>query len=151
MNKEKRRAESMQTVLIDTDIAIDYLRGESSAKDLILPLWKTNKAYVSILTVYELHAGMRENEKEDTENFINACNIELITIEIAKRGGEIYRHYRKQGITLTSTDCLINTTAVVKGHKILGKTLDNQDLFVICKFNDIQEVKIITVFIKEEP
>ena len=36
-------------------------------------------------------------------------------------------------------------------YKILGKTLDNQDLFVICKFNDIQEVKIITVFIKEEP
>ena len=108
----------MQTVMIDTDIAIDYLRGKSSAKDLILPLWKTNTAYLSILTVYELHAGMRENEKEDTNNFINACNIEPITIEIAKKGGEIYRHYRTQGITLTSNDCLINATAIVKGHKI---------------------------------
>ena len=68
----------MQTVLIDTDIAIDYLRGMSSARDLILPLWKSNKAYLNILTVYELHAGMRESEKEDTENFINACNIEQI-------------------------------------------------------------------------
>lgn len=107
--------------MIDTDIAIDYLRGISSARDLILPLWKTNTAYLSILTVYELYAGMRENEKEDTNNFINACNIEPITIEIAKKGGEIYRHYRRQGITLTSNDCLINATAIVKGHKIATK------------------------------
>lgn len=108
----------MQAVMIDTDIAIDYLRGVSHAKDLILSLWKYNTAYLSILTVYELHAGMREDEKGDTENFIGACTVEPITIEIAKRGGEIYRHYRKQGITLTSTDCLINATAVIKGHKI---------------------------------
>lgn len=115
----------MQAVLIDTDIAIDYLRGESSAKDLILPLWKGSKAYLSILTVYELHAGMRENEREDTENFINACNIEPITIEIAQKGGEIYRHYRRQGITLTSTDCLINATAIVKGHKIATRNKEH--------------------------
>ncbi|HBR16824.1 MAG TPA: hypothetical protein DD725_04330 [Deltaproteobacteria bacterium] len=115
----------MQAVLIDTDIAIDYLRGESSAKDLILPLWKGSKAYLSILTVYELHAGMRENEREDTENFINACNIESITIEIAQKGGEIYRHYRRQGITLTSTDCLINATAIVKGHKIATRNKEH--------------------------
>ncbi len=111
----------MQAVMIDTDIAIDYLRGMSYAKDLILPLWKTNTAYLSILTVYELHAGMREDEKDDTENFIGACTVEPITIEIAKKGGEIYRHYRRQGITLTSNDCLINATAVVKGHKIATK------------------------------
>lgn len=115
----------MQSVLIDTDIAIDYLRGMPSARDLILPLWKSNKAYLSILTVYELHAGMREREKEDTENFINACNIEPVTIEIAKRGGEIYRHYRKHGITLTSTDCLINATAVVKGYKIATRNKEH--------------------------
>ena len=115
----------MQAVLIDTDIAIDYLRGESSAKDLILPLWKGSKAYLSILTVYELHAGMRENEREDTENFINACNIESITIEIAQKGGEIYRHYRRQGITLTSTECLINATAIVKGHKIATRNKEH--------------------------
>lgn len=108
----------MQTVMIDTDIAIDYLRGVSHAKDLILSLWKSNTAYLCILTIYELHAGMRESEKEDTENFINACNIELITIEITEKGGEIYRHYRTHGITLTSNDCLINATATVRGHKI---------------------------------
>jgi len=115
----------MQAVLIDTDIAIDYLRGESFAKDLILPLWKSNTAYLSILTVYELYAGMRESEREGTENFINACNIEPITIKIAEKGGETYRHYRRQGITLTSNDCLINATAIIKGHKIATRNKDH--------------------------
>jgi predicted nucleic acid-binding protein len=108
----------MQTVIVDTDIAIDYLRGIQYARDLMLRLWDGNTIYLSILSVYELYAGMRENEEEDTENFINACNIEPITKEITKKAGEIYRHYKKQGITLTSIDCLINATAVVRGHKI---------------------------------
>ena len=48
----------MQTVLIDTDIAIDYLRGNESVIALIEQLWKSDIAYLSILSVYELYAGM---------------------------------------------------------------------------------------------
>ncbi len=62
---------------------------------------------------------------KDTENFVNACNIEHVTIEIAKRGGEIYKHYRKQGITLTSTDCLINATAITREHKIATRNKEH--------------------------
>ena len=111
----------MQSVIIDTDIAIDYLRGIKQAHDLILPLWKTNTAHLSILSVYELYAGMRESEKEATENFITACSIEPVTIGIAEKGGELYRLYRKQGITLTSNDCLIQATAIINRHKVATK------------------------------
>jgi len=61
---------------------------------------------------------MKDNEKDDTENFITACNIEPVTIETAKRAGELYRKYRALGITLTSLDCLINATAIINKHKI---------------------------------
>jgi hypothetical protein len=108
----------MQTVIIDTDVAIDYLRGSEEAGDLLLSLWARNRAYLSILSVYELYAGMKENEENDTESFIDACTIEAITIETAGKAGDLYRKYRKQGITLTAIDCLINATAIIKGHKI---------------------------------
>ncbi|MCX8026600.1 MAG: type II toxin-antitoxin system VapC family toxin [Thermodesulfovibrionales bacterium] len=108
----------MNGVLIDTDIAIDYLRGNSKIRDFIFDLWDNNKAYLSILTVYELYAGMREEEKEYTENFINACNIDFLTMEITKKAGELFREYRKKGITITSIDCLINATAIINAHKI---------------------------------
>lgn len=115
----------MHAVIIDTDIAIDYLRGNQDAKDLMFSLWDDNKAYLSMLSVYELYAGMKDDEKEDTENFINACNIEPVTIEITKNGGELYRKHRGKGITLTSLDCLINATAIVRKHKIATKNREH--------------------------
>ncbi|MBA4349313.1 MAG: hypothetical protein C0415_04915 [Thermodesulfovibrio sp.] len=115
----------MQTVLIDTDIAIDYLRGVQDVKNLILPLWDSNTAYLSILSVYELYAGIKDNERGDTENFIKACIIEPVTVEIAKKAGELYRKFRGQGITLTALDCLINATAIIRGHRIATRNKDH--------------------------
>jgi hypothetical protein len=108
----------MQSVLIDTDIAIDYLRGSGEAARLLEQLWNNNMAHLSILSVYELYAGMRATEKEATEDFINACNIEPVTMQMAKKAGDIYRHWRGKGVTITSIDCLIVATAALKKHKI---------------------------------
>ena len=111
----------MQNVIVDTDIAIDFLRGQAYANDLMHKLWEKNLAFISILSVYELYAGMKEKETEVTENFISGCNIDLITPETALEGGKLYRHYRKKGITLTTTDCLILATAQIKNQKIATK------------------------------
>ena len=115
----------MQTVIVDIDIAIDYLRGQEYARELMLRLWNANSAHLSILSVYELYAGMKEKEEEDTENFIGACIIEPVTSEIARKAGDAYRSYRKAGLTLTSIDCLVNATAVVGGHKIATMNRDH--------------------------
>ncbi len=115
----------MQTVIVDSDIAIDYLRGDQYANELMISLWDRNTAYLSILSVYELYASMRDDEADDTKNFIDACIIEPVDIEITRKAGEIYRRYRKEGITLTSIDCLVNATAVVRGHKIATRNKDH--------------------------
>ena len=115
----------MQIVLVDTDIAIDYLRGLEFARDLLLKLWKHNSAYLSILSVYELYAGMRDDEEGDTENFINACIIEDVTLAITKKAGDAYRLSRKKGITLTSIDCLVYATAAIRGHRIATRNNDH--------------------------
>lgn len=113
----------MHPVMIDTDVAIDYLMGSRYARELIEPLWDSGLAYLSVLSVYELYAGMRESEKEDTLNFVNACSIEDITGEIALKGAELYKRYRIKGITLTSIDCLIAATAIVKKHKVATRNV----------------------------
>jgi predicted nucleic acid-binding protein len=113
----------MQTVLIDTDVAIDFLRGEPYARDLLLPLWDLSRAYLSVLTIYELYAGMKEKEREVTNDFIGACLIEPVSREIAARGGEWRAFYREKGITLTAVDCLIASTALLQGHKIATRNV----------------------------
>lgn len=115
----------MQTVLVDTDIAIDYLRGAGYARDLMFGLWEANNAYLSILSVYELYAGMREEEVEETEDFVDACIIEDVTIDITKKGGDTYRLNRKKGTTLTSIDCLVYSTAIIRGHKVATRNIEH--------------------------
>ncbi len=113
----------MPAVLIDTDVAIDFLRGEAYAQPLISGLWREGRAVLSVLTVYELIAGMREKERGPTLDFIGACNIEEVSTNIAIKAGDLYREYRSKGITLTSLDCLIAMTALVKGHKIVTRNV----------------------------
>lgn len=113
----------MQTVLIDTDIAIDFLRGVTAAKDLIIPLWEKNIAFLSLLSVYELYAGMLTKEQTITDHFIRACRIEPLTMEITQNAANSYQEYRKRGISLTSIDCLIWATAIMNKHKIATRNL----------------------------
>ena len=113
----------MPGVLIDTDIAIDFLRGASYAQPLMGGLWSSGQAIISVLTVYELTAGMLDAEKVVTHNLIEACAVEQVTLEIACKGGELYRKYRAKGVTLTSLDCLIAATAMVKGYKVATRNV----------------------------
>ncbi|MHB1681136.1 MAG: PIN domain-containing protein [bacterium] len=48
-------------VIIDTDVAIDFLRGDRTVENILLKLWEDNIAYISILSAYELFAGMKKN------------------------------------------------------------------------------------------
>jgi hypothetical protein len=113
----------MPGVLIDTDVAIDFLRGEAYAQPLLASLWQEGQAVVSVLTVYELTAGMRGKEKIATHNFIDACTVEAVSVEVAVKAGELYRKYRTKGVTLASLDCLIAATALVKGLKVATRNL----------------------------
>lgn len=113
----------MPAVLIDTDVAIDFLRGEAYAQPIIVGLWGEGRAVLSVLTLYELTAGMREKERGPTLDFISACTIEEVSANIAMMAGDLYREYRTKGITLTSLDCLIAATAIIKGHKIVTRNI----------------------------
>ena len=110
-------------VTIDTDVAIDFLRGDEIIKNTLLKLWETDIAHISILSVYELFAGMKENEKEYTLNFINASFVEPVSMGIAEHGGRLFKKYREKGITLTTVDCLIMATAHLKKYKIFTKNI----------------------------
>ena len=113
----------MPVVLIDTDIAIDYLRGEQALLPLIHRLWLERNAALSVLSVYELTAGMREREQTATMNFIGACRVFDLTPNIAVRGGALYQEYRRQGITLSPLDCLIAATALEKGVQVATRNV----------------------------
>jgi hypothetical protein len=96
-------------VLIDTDVLIDYLRGQAEAVSYLESL--TEPLLISAITVAELFAGVREGtERVALEQFVSAFNVIPIDDAIAANGGLIRRDYRKShGVGLA--DAIIASTA----------------------------------------
>ena len=86
--------EMAERLLIDTDVLIDYLRGKAESVSYLEDL--TQSLLVSVITVAELYAGVREGtERTKLDEFIRAFEIVPVNREIAMRGGLYRRDYMK--------------------------------------------------------
>jgi len=103
----------MKIILVDTDILINFLRGKEKAKEYLFSLLDESTIYCSVISIAELHAGMKEHEREKTTELIDSLNIVDMTPDIAERAGKYKRDGKKQFLELD--DCLIAATAFVKG------------------------------------
>lgn len=96
-------------ILIDTDVLIDFLRGNKKAIELIDKL--SSHIILSPIVIAELYAGVKgENELEALDNFISLFRIAPITSEVAKAGGLYKRDFGKSyGVGLA--DAILAATA----------------------------------------
>lgn len=119
----------MKDVLIDTDILINFLRGKAEAQELLLSLAEESTMSCSVITVAEIHAGMRAHEKQKTAELIDSLNVVEVTLEIAEKAGKYKRDEKSHALELD--DCLIAATAFVKGAVLVtgnGKHYPMQDI-----------------------
>mgnify|MGYP006305280965 FL=1 len=83
-----------ERLLIDTDVLIDYLRGNSQGIDYLENI--TGLLLVSSITVAELYAGVREGkERTALESFIMVFEVVPVDEKIATLGGLYRRDYGK--------------------------------------------------------
>ncbi len=61
------------------------------AREFVEDLWRTGRAYLSVLSVHELHVGMEPEEEAATEAFVGACRVLEVDRRVAKAGAEWYR------------------------------------------------------------
>jgi predicted nucleic acid-binding protein len=110
----------MNMFLTDTDVLIDFLRGNEKAIEFISE--NSENILVSTITVTELYAGLRnENEMNELDSFLGLFQIISIDAEIAKNAGLLKREYLKSH-NLGIADCLIAASAIVSNAKL--KTLN---------------------------
>lgn len=102
----------MKNVLVDTDILINFLRGREKAKDFLLSLLEESIIYCSVISIAEIHAGMKEHEREKTIELIDSLNIVDVTRDIAEKAGKYKRKEKKQILELD--DCFVAATAFIK-------------------------------------
>lgn len=99
-------------IVLDTDIVIDYLRGDQQAVDYLEALAKRSdvRLAVSVVTVAELYVGVRDAERARLARFLEALDVIALTGDHARAGGLFRRRYGpSHGTDLP--DALIAATA----------------------------------------
>ena len=103
----------MKNIVLDTDILINFLRGREAQEIFSLHSLTMQHYYCSVITIAEIFAGMREQERKKTEEFLDSFNIIEITKEVAEKAGNYKNRIRSQ--TLELDDCLIAASAHLIG------------------------------------
>ncbi|HOE16477.1 MAG TPA: type II toxin-antitoxin system VapC family toxin [Syntrophorhabdaceae bacterium] len=101
----------MKSILIDTDILINFLRGRKKTREFLSSVVEDAVVYCSAITVAEIFAGMKEQERSQTIDLLDSLNVVGVSREIAEKAGMYKTHARSQKLQLD--DCLIAATAYI--------------------------------------
>ena len=119
--------ELIESVVIDSDILIDHLRGFSKAKIfLILFYEKTIAGIISTITVMELLSGksaMEETRRIKIEKLLSLFRTVDVTFSIAEKAGELRRKYSTNPI-----DSIIAATALQSNCKLITCNINHYQM-----------------------
>jgi predicted nucleic acid-binding protein len=116
--------------LIDTTVAVDHLRGEPAAVELLATLIDDGEDLVaSELVRFELLAGIRDKELGAFEEFCSALRWANVNEEVARIGGQLARRYRKSHSGIGAIDYLIAATAIVIDADLLTTNVRHFPMF----------------------
>ena len=101
--------------LFDTDVLIEYLRGNRQARPVVEEAVRDGTAACSVVTRFELLAGMRSDERHAVRGLLDAMTSLDVTKEISDRAGEWARTYRRSHTHIGAIDYLIAATAEIEG------------------------------------
>ncbi len=117
----------MNKLLADTDVLIDFLRGNEKAVELIRE--NSENILISPITITELYSGARnENERNQLDSFLALFQIIPADGEIAKVAGQLKREYSKSH-NLGLADCLIAATAIASNAKLMTLNVKHFPMF----------------------
>ncbi len=93
-------------------ILVKYCRGIEFSSVYLSKLSKETTLCCSVMTIAEIHAGMRKTEERKTTILLDSLFSIPITEEIAKIAGGFKRDTKSHNLELD--DCLIAATALVE-------------------------------------
>ena len=111
--------------LVDTDIAIDFLRRREYAQKLLENWAGKGLLAISTLTHLEIYQGMKAGEEMATNAFLDGLVSITVDIPIARRAGTMLGGLRSKGITLGTADAIIAVTALQLDAPLLTNNVEH--------------------------
>lgn len=116
--------------LIDTTVAVDHLRGQSAAVELLAGLVDSGEEVAaSELVRFELLAGIREKELAAFEDFCSALTWAAVTEQVARVAGQLARRFKRSQSGIDDVDYLIAATAIVIDADLLTTNVRHFPMF----------------------
>jgi predicted nucleic acid-binding protein len=100
------------TIVIDTSVLIDHLRGDERARDAVTAAARAGERLsASVLTKVEILAGMRRPESTATRRLLGVLDWIAVDDELAETAGRLANHYLRSHPGVDPVDYVIAATA----------------------------------------
>jgi predicted nucleic acid-binding protein len=117
--------------LVDTDVCIDFLREREYAKTLLGKWLAKGLLSVSAVTHLEIYAGMRKGEEKATGAFLDLMVTMPVDEMIARSAGDIIRHLKSRGITMSPSDSIIAASALIMNVPLITNNISDYPVSAI--------------------
>lgn len=98
---------------LDTSVAVDHLRRRSEATALIASMFEQGEDIAaSELVRFEILAGARDEERDETELFLSLFGWLHVDEDVARVGAALASMYRRSHAGIGDVDYLIAATAL---------------------------------------
>lgn len=117
------------TVLVDTSVLIDHLRGVPEATETLVAGRARGPLHASEITRLEVLAGMRSDEEVATTGLLRHLEWLPVTAAIADEGGRLGRQWLPSHRGIDSADLAIAGTAVVHDLVLVTRNVRHFPMF----------------------
>lgn len=111
--------------ILDTDIAIDFLRRRDYAQKLLENWAGEGLLAISTLTHLEIYQGIKAGEEGATNAFLDGLISVVVDVPIARRAGTMLGEFRSKGMTIGIADAIIAATALQFGTPLLTNNVEH--------------------------
>ncbi len=124
-------------IVVDTDVIIDFFRDISSAADVFSKLVSLEKAAITVISVFELYAGVEGSKRlRQIETLVQQITIlPLNTIEAAM-AGRIYTQLKTRGKLIGTHDILIAAICIANNLPLYTKN--------VVHFSEIKDIRLLS-------
>ncbi len=117
------------TVLVDTSVLIDYLRGHQGAAEVLERERIAASLHASELTRLEVLAGMRIEEAGPTRGLLSGLVWHPVDQEVAEAAGELGRRWLPSHHVIDGADLAVAATAILNDARLLTRNVRHFPMF----------------------
>lgn len=117
------------TVLVDTSVLIDYLRGHEGAAHLLESERAAGPVHASEITRLETLAGMRIAEETQTRSLLSILRWHAVDEAIAEKAGELGRAWLPGHHGIDAADLAIAATTLLLHARLLTMNVRHFPMF----------------------